>query len=59
MTLDFHGDGLLSFDAGAVKIYVIQYQETDPNLSTLLKAVATQPEPSTPAPHAVPSWRTF
>jgi hypothetical protein len=31
-------------DPSSVKIYVIQYQENDPNLSTLLKAVATQPQ---------------
>jgi Flp pilus assembly protein TadG len=31
-------------DPASVKIYVIQYQENDPNLSTLLKAVATQPQ---------------
>jgi len=29
-------------DSAAVKIYVIQYQESDPTLSTLLQAVATQ-----------------
>jgi Flp pilus assembly protein TadG len=35
--------GTTPLDASAVKIYVIQYQEADPNLSTLLKAVATEP----------------
>jgi Flp pilus assembly protein TadG len=36
--------GTTPLDPAAVKIYVIQYQETDPNLGTLLKAVATQPQ---------------
>jgi Flp pilus assembly protein TadG len=31
-------------DQAAVKIYVIQYQENDPALTTLLQAVATQPQ---------------
>jgi len=31
-------------DPAAVKIYVIQYQQSDPTLGTLLKAVATQPQ---------------
>ncbi len=35
--------GPTPLDSAAVKIYVIQYQENNPNLSTLLKAVATQP----------------
>jgi Flp pilus assembly protein TadG len=35
--------GTNPLDPTAVRIYVIQYQENNPNLSTLLKAVATQP----------------
>jgi len=35
--------GTTPTDASAVKIYVIQYQQSDPTLGTLLKAVATQP----------------
>jgi Flp pilus assembly protein TadG len=36
--------GSSPLDPSAVKIYVIQYQEDNPNLSTLLQAVATQPQ---------------
>ena len=47
-----NGDAIRSFqhgcttplDASAVKIYVIQYQEDNPDLTTLLQAVATQPQ---------------
>jgi hypothetical protein len=36
--------GTTPLDPSSVKIYVIQYQENNANLSTLLKAVATQPQ---------------
>jgi hypothetical protein len=36
--------GTTPLDSSAVKIYVIQYQENNPNLTTLLKQVATQPQ---------------
>lgn len=36
--------GTTPLDASAVKIYVIQYQEDNPDLTTLLQAVATQPQ---------------
>jgi Flp pilus assembly protein TadG len=36
--------GTTPLDPSAVKIYVIQYQENNANLTTLLKAVATQPQ---------------
>jgi Flp pilus assembly protein TadG len=35
--------GTLPLDPGAVKIYVIQYQQSDPTLGALLSQVATQP----------------
>ena len=36
--------GTNPLDSAAVKIYVIQYEENNPDLSTLLQAVATQPQ---------------
>lgn len=36
--------GTTPLDGAAVKIYVIQYQENNPDLTTLLQAVATQPQ---------------